>query len=138
MTLPTRSATDIPGSTYAGNTLGEQMARAIAARDGVHLRGLFTTPVVFRGVTPRRFFDAETAFDAVDSVVLGTWFDPARQITGIAEIECGSVGAVERVRYRFEALLDSGPASVEQVAYYTVADGRISAMRVVCSGYEPR
>ena len=62
-TQRTPSATD--------RSLGARMAQAVAANDVVALGALFSTPVVFRGVTPRRFGDAETPFGVVD-IVLGS------------------------------------------------------------------
>jgi len=65
MSRPTLSATE---------TLGTRLAAAIEVRDWLALRNLFATPVQFRAVTPRRFWDAETPSDVAD-IMLGTWFD---------------------------------------------------------------
>jgi hypothetical protein len=117
-------------------TLGVRMAQAIGARDASELSSLFTTPVVFRAVTPRRFWDAETPMGVVD-IVLGTWFDPTKTITRIAALESGVVGDVERVSYRIEVEMDGQPTVIEQVAYYSQQHGQISELRLVCSGFRP-
>ena len=132
MKQPTPSATD-----QASLSLGEQMATAIADRDAVRLRRLFATPLVFRAVTPRRFWDAETAVAVVDDVVLGTWFHPGTQVTGVTLLENDTVGDVQKVSYRMTVRRDGAEAVVEQVAYYTARDGAITEMRLVCSGFRP-
>jgi hypothetical protein len=112
------------------------MARAIADRDPNELRALFATPVVFRAVTPRRFWDAETAMGIVD-IALGTWFDPSKTIVGITFLETDIVGDVEKVSYRMSVELATGPTVIEQVAYYSQEQGLITQMRLVCSGFRP-
>ena len=43
----------------------------------------------------------------------------------------------DRVAWRFAVSTPDGPHLVEQQAYYSVTDGRISWMRVLCSGFRP-
>jgi hypothetical protein len=126
MRQPTRSAID--------SSLGAQMAYAIAAKDAAGLLALFSTPVTFRAVTPRRFWDADTPLGVAD-ITLGTWFGPGKRITGITSIGTDTVGDVQSVCYRLTVDLESGPSLIEQVAYYSEQDGRITHMRLVCSGF---
>jgi hypothetical protein len=112
------------------------MAQAIAAHDAAALRALFSTPVTFRGVTPRRFWDAETAVDVAD-IALGNWFGPDKTVTGILSIETDTVGSVQKISYRMAVDLPAGPSVVEQVAYYTEQNGQITHLRLVCSGFCP-
>ncbi len=127
MSRPTPSATE---------TLGVRLASAIEVRDRTALRNLFATPVQFRAVTPRRFWDAETPTDVAD-IVLGTWFDESKQITHVSLVEDDTVGEVSKISYRMSVDTESGPAVVEQVAYYRVEDDRITYVRLVCSGFHP-
>jgi hypothetical protein len=129
MKQPTRSATE--------PALGIQLAQAIAAQDAAALRTLFATPVTFRAVTPRRFWDAETAVEAVDDIVLGAWFGPGTTITGLTVLDSGTVADVEKVSYRMTLVREDGPAVVEQAAYFNSADGLITHLRLVCSGIRP-
>ena len=126
MNPPTRSATD--------RSLGAQLAHAIAAKDGDELRALFSTPVIFRGVTPRRFWDAEDPV-GVSDIVLGTWFGPDKTITELISIQTDTVGDVEKVSYRMLVDLEAGLSVIEQVAYYSEQDGQITHIRLVCSGF---
>ena len=100
------------------------------------LRGLLATPVTFRAVTPRRFWDAETAVGVAD-VILGRWFGPDKQVTDITSLATDCVGDVKKVSYRLAVDLESGPSVIEQVVYYTEADGKIVDLRLVCSGFRP-
>ncbi len=88
MPQPTRSATEL--------SLGEQLAHALAAQDAPRLRALFSTPLTFRAVTPRRFWDAETAVEVVDDIILGTWFGSGVTVTGIDDLESDEVADVHR------------------------------------------
>ena len=110
---------------------------AIAGHDTTALLGLLPTPVTFRAVTPTRFWDADTAIGVVD-IVLGTWFSPDRSITEVESLELSTVEHVARLDYRLAVETSSGPAVIEQVAYYTEQDGRIADLRLVCSGFLPR
>jgi hypothetical protein len=129
MTQPTPSA--------AGQaSLGVRMAEAVAQRDASTLCSLFATPVVFRAVTPRRFFDADIPMGVVD-IVLGIWFDPSKTVTGLTSVETDVVGDVERISYRIDVEMSSGPAVIEQVAFYSQEGDCITEMRLVCSGFRP-
>ena len=128
MRQPTPSATD--------RSLGADLAHAIANQDPRALRSLISTPVTFRAVTPKRFWDGETAVEVAD-VILGVWFGPDKRVTGISSVATGCVGDVQRVSYRLRVDLGSGPAVIEQVIYYSEADGQITDLRLVCSGFRP-
>ena len=128
MSPPTPSVTD--------RLLGIDLAHAIARQDAKALRSLISTPVTFRAVTPKRFWDAETAVEVAD-VILGVWFGPDKQVTDIASLETDSVGDVQKVSYRLRVDLESGPSVIEQVIYYSEADGKIVDLRLVCSGFRP-
>jgi hypothetical protein len=112
------------------------MAYAIAAKDAPALWALFATPVTFRAVTPRRFWDAETPVALAD-IVLGTWFGPDKTITDVPSVESETVGDVKKVSYRMTVHQQSGPSVIEQVAYYSEHDGQITHLRLVCSGFRP-
>jgi hypothetical protein len=128
MRRPTRSAIDGP--------LGTQLAYAIAAQDAAAFQALLSTPVIFRAVSPRRFWDAETPVEVAD-IMLRTWFGPDKTITAVTSIEAGTVGDVQKISYRMAVDLERGPSVIEQVAYYSEQDGQITHLRLVCSGFRP-
>ena len=128
MMQPTPSASD--------RSLGAQLAHAIAARDAETLTGLFSTPVTFAGVTPRRLWDADTPGGVTD-IVLGTWFSPDKRITDLISVDADTVGDVAKVSYRMAVDLQTGPSVIEQVAYYDEQDGLITNIRILCSGFRP-
>jgi hypothetical protein len=135
--LPGLPATGRPDAQTGDDvSLGERLAHAVAAKNEAALQALLSTPVRFRGVTPRRFWDAETAPGVVD-IVLGTWFGPDKSISGILSIETDLVADVQKVSYRLAVDLESGPSEIEQVAYFSQQQGKITDLRIICSGFRP-
>ncbi len=127
MSPPTRSATDAD--------LGAAFVDAVVAGDADRARRLFATAVDFRAVTPGRAWQADTAADVVDGIVLGTWFGPDRSPRRLLRVETDRVGDRAKVSYRMRVHGADGDSVVEQTAYFSVADGRICWMRLACSGF---
>lgn len=117
-------------------TLGERWVTAIAARDAAGLVALLTDDIDFRGLTPRKAWEATTPA-AVADVVLGTWFDDGVTIDALEEVTTDRVGDTDRVGYRFRTTTADGPHLIEQQAYYRDDGDRIGYLRIVCSGYRP-
>jgi hypothetical protein len=117
-------------------TLGERWVTAIAARDSGGLAALLTDDIDFRGLTPRKAWEATTPA-AVADVVLGTWFDDGVTIDRVEEVTTDAVGDTERVGYRFLTTTADGPHLIEQQAYYRGTGDAIGYLRIVCSGYRP-
>ena len=130
MTQPTMTA---PNTTAS---VGERLARSIAANDRSGLLGLLAPDLDFRAVTPSRCFELRSADEAVD-VILGRWFGGDRRIDAVERIETDVVVDCERVGYRFRATTPAGPSIVEQQAYVIADNGTITALRIVCSGFRP-
>jgi hypothetical protein len=108
---------------------------ALAAKDTQTLLRLFADDVTFRGLTPGRFWSADSPAQVVDEI-LYHWFEPTDFIESVEHLEVGSVVDRERVDYRFKVRNADGLFSVEQHAYFDVdADGRVSRMQVMCSGF---
>jgi hypothetical protein len=117
-------------------TLGEDFARALAAKDFDNVRRLLNPDVDFRGMTPNRVWEASHP-DALIDDVLRVWFEDSDQIDAIDQIETDSFADRERVGYRFTVTNPDGRFVVEQQAYLEERDGRIGWMRVMCSGFRP-
>jgi hypothetical protein len=117
-------------------TSGERWVAAIAVRDSAGLAALLTDDIDFRGLTPRKAWEATTPAEVVD-VVLGTWFDDGTSIDEVEEVTTDEVADTHRVGYRFRATTDEGPHLIEQQAYYRCEGEAISFLRIVCSGYRP-
>ncbi|MDE3064908.1 MAG: hypothetical protein KGJ36_04465 [Acidobacteriota bacterium] len=118
--------------------LGERFAFALGHRDAGALKALLAADVDFRGMTPGKTWEPSGADELVDEVLLGAWFEPTDRITEVVSVETGHVGQRRRVGYRFAVTNPDGDFLVEQQAYFDVADGQISWLRIVCSGYQPR
>jgi hypothetical protein len=117
-------------------TIGERFARALAAKDFDQVAGLLDPEVDFRGMTPSRFWEAGSPTQVVDDV-LKWWFEDQDVIEALVGLETGRVGDRDRVAWRLAVSTPDGPHLVEQQAYYSVSGGRISWMRVLCSGFRP-
>ena len=125
-------------SLMASVPAGERFARAIAAKDVPALLDVLEPDVDFRAMTPGRFWEAATAKQVVDDVVLGRWFEPSDRIDALESVESDTVADRERVVYRFHVTNSDGSFLVEQCAYYDVTDDdRIAWLRVMCVGYRP-
>jgi hypothetical protein len=117
--------------------IGEQLARAIAAKDAPTLCELLSPEVDFRGMTPGRFWEAQSASDVVNDIIFGHWFEPSDHIDDLQHVEHDMIGDRRRVGYRFLVTNDAGSFIVEQQAYFEVEEDRIRWLRVMCSGYRP-
>lgn len=114
---------------------GERYVDALASKDTAALLDLFAGNVVFRAMTPGRFWEARSPDDAVQQI-LYKWFEPTDLIEGVESFEAGVVVDRARVDYRFRVRNNDGLFAVEQRAYLELdGDGRISRMNVICSGY---
>lgn len=117
--------------------LGKAFAEALARKDFAEVTALLDPAVDFRGLTPGRGWEASGA-DAVLDVVLGHWFEDTDEIEQVVSLSTDAFADRQRVAYRFHVRNPDGRFVVEQQAYYTERDGRITWMRVLCSGFRPR
>ena len=115
--------------------LGEQFARAVAAKDHDRVRELLHPELDFHAMTPRRVWEADGPEDVV--AALATWFGAGDTIEGIDGLETDGFADRERVGYRLRVRNQDGLHLVEQQAYLTERDGRIGWLRIMCAGYRP-
>jgi hypothetical protein len=137
MSQQQRSATE--GAAADGGapvTAGERFARALAAKDSDALRALMADPIDFQALTPGRHWQASVPGEVVDGIVLGRWFDPGADIQGLEYLSQNRLPGREHVSYLLRVRNADGDHLVEQQAYYNSEDGRITWMRVLCSGYQ--
>lgn len=132
---------DDPGPTtdpdrIEAAAVGRDFAHALAGKDFDRVGELLDPDVDFRALTPNRFWEATGAVDVV-SEVLRRWLEDSDQIDELAALESGAVGDRGRVAYCFHGHNADGPFVVEQQAYFSVREGRIAWMRVLCSGFRP-
>lgn len=121
----------------SANEVGEVFVAALAAKDRNALVAVLSPDVDFRAMTPNRFWEADSAAAVVDDIVLGAWFEAEERIDGVDEIVHGRVADRHRVGYVLRVTTPDGEFVVEQQAYYAVAAGRITWLRVMCSGFRP-
>lgn len=134
MSLPLHSATDHETGDAAAKA-GERFARALAAKDSATLRSLIADTIDFQALTPGRHWQAATASEVVDQIVLGKWFEPDDDIQRLESVSTSQLPGREHVDYRLRVRNADGDHVVEQQAYYNTDGARITWMRVLCSGY---
>jgi hypothetical protein len=117
-------------------SLGASFAEALAAKDFERIRDLLHPEVDFRGLTPRRHWEASDPDQLIGSV-LREWFEDTDRIEELERLETDSFADRERVAYRFRVRNPEGLFRVEQQAYIGERDGRIGWMRTLCSGFRP-
>ena len=115
--------------------IGEDFARAVAAKDAARVRELLHPELDFRGMTPNRIWEATDPQGVVD--VLNLWFEPSDEIERIDVVETDSFADRQRVGYRLRVRNGDGLHLVEQQVYFSEEDGKIRWMRVMCSGVRP-
>lgn len=118
------------------DTIGRAFAQALGTKDFEAIHGLLDQAVDFRGLTPRRSWEASSSREVIDTI-LTIWFEDSDTLEEIESIRTDSIADREHVSYRFRGFNADGPFVIEQQAYYTEQDGRINWMRVLCSGFRP-
>jgi hypothetical protein len=73
----------------------------------------------------------------IDDVVLGTWFASCDSMELVEAAGTGAIGDRHGFSYRLRGTNGDGRFVIEQRAYADVADGKITWMRVLCSGFQP-
>jgi hypothetical protein len=117
-------------------TVGADFARALATKDFDRVRELMAPEIDFAALTPRRHWQAASP-DEVISTILRQWFEDSDEIEALEHLDHDVVSDRERVGYRFSVSNPDGRFLVEQQAYLAAQDGRITWMRVLCSGFRP-
>ena len=116
--------------------IGRDFAQALAARDPERLTEVLSPDVDFRALTPNRAWQTSTAQEFVTDV-LAAWFEENDHIDELLTLETVPIADRERVGYLIRGHNDAGPFVVEQQAYYEARGGRITWLRVLCSGFRP-
>lgn len=116
---------------------GARFAAALAAQDKARLRAVLADVVDFQGLTPGRHWQSSTNREVVDDVILGRWFGSGRDVQELCAVATGEVAGREHVAYRLRVRESGRDYLVEQQAYYQAEAGRISWLRILCSGYQP-
>ena len=115
--------------------IGQRFAEALAKKDAPGLLDLLDPEVDFMGLTPSRFWEASSATALVDDIILGAWFDADDHIDALEHVELGAVADRDRLTYLLRIRTPDGVFLVEQQAYFGAENGRISWLRILCSGF---
>jgi hypothetical protein len=115
--------------------LGEQFVDAVARKDHDRVRELLHPEIDFRGMTPRRVWEADGPDDII--ATLERWFEDEDVIESVEKVETDAFADRERVGYRFLVRNPQGLHVVDQQAYLSEVDGRIGWLRIMCAGARP-
>ncbi len=119
-------------------SIGEDFARAVAAKDATALGALVAPDVDFKGLTPGRVWEATTPAE-VTGVFFDHWFEASDTVEALVDVRTGAdVADTHHVSYRLDLVNDAGKQVAEQQAYYRTDGARITHLRVLCSGFRPR
>ena len=116
--------------------LGADFAQAFAAKDAARIRDLLHDEIDFRGLTPKRTWEASDP-DAVVEILLANWLEDSDDVEALEHVETGGLADRKRVGYRMAVTNPDGRFVFEQQAYIGEVEGRIGWMRVLCSGFRP-
>lgn len=113
-----------------------ELVEAVTERDFARVRRLLGEAIDFRGMTPRRIWEADGPDEVVR--VLREWLaDPERPIDRIDPTEPAVVQDTLRVGWLVHGRNADGPMAFEQQAYLREQDGRVVWLRVICTGQRP-
>jgi hypothetical protein len=70
-------------------------------------------------------------------VILGAWFEAGDAIERIELVQASRLGSRIRMGYRVRVSNAAGCFTVEQQALLDLTDGKITWLRVLCSGFIP-
>ena len=117
--------------------LGVRFAQALATKDTAAISSLLSAEIDFRALTPRKFWEA-TRPEEVLEILFDNWFEESDHIDELVDVSPGAdVEDTHEIGYRLAITNPDGSHTVEQQAYYRAEDGRISYLRVLCSGFRP-
>ncbi len=116
---------------------GDRFGAALAAKDAAALRAMFDDEVDFRAMTPNHTWEARTPATVIDDVILGAWFASSDTLQLVEAADTGMVGDRHGISYQLQGTNGDGRFVIEQRAYFDIAAGKITWMRVLCSGFHP-
>lgn len=101
------------------------------------MRRCLAEDIDFQALTPSRHWQATSAGEVVEDIVLGRWFQDGDRIQSLRSASDEPVVRRRRLVYELVVANADGEFLVEQQAYYQRGDdGRITWMRMLCAGYQ--
>jgi hypothetical protein len=116
--------------------IGSRFVAALAAKDADALKGLFQLDVEFRGLTPSESWEGSSP-STVAEVLFNNWIEPGDHVQEVLGYETEQISDRTRLRYRLKVETEGATYLVDQQGYFDTADGRITRMSLMCSGFRP-
>ena len=115
--------------------VGRRFLDALAVMDFDRIRSLFADDAKLQALVPDGLREEQGPAGIVSRFSLW-WSDLGAP--GLLASEPEPFHDLVRIRYTVTGVdPEDGPVEVEQQAYLAVADGKITAMNLVCSGFRP-
>jgi hypothetical protein len=114
--------------------VGERFVQALLAKDWTRVGSSVDPKIDFRALTPGMPWEATTRKELIEEV-FQQWFGPSDEIYEILAISTDRVVGRNRAVYRFRLRNPDGNYVCEQTAYYDQAEGRITNLRILCTGF---
>ena len=121
-----------------GRSVAQRFVDAIVAQDREGLLALMAPRVRMRGMAPGRTWDSSDAETLVDEVLLGDFFGPETEITGLTWSSTGHVQDINSASYQLQMRKDGVDLECVQHTFFDVEAGRIHGLHLLCSGFLPR
>ncbi len=120
--------------TRTAKEQGEDWIQAIIDQDFEDLTAICFPDIKSTLLLPKRIDQFENVTDLIQRVE--GWFDNYDSIEKV-ETRVALVGEKLAIFYRLMCYEDGMVSAIEQQIYCTVAEGRISQLRLLCSGFQP-
>lgn len=111
----------------------KEVVAALGARDFDGIAGRFTPDVRFSASLPREVLEASTPAGA--AAAFRDWYGDAEELQ-LLSFASDRLGKATTFAFRFRARKSRGWSVIEQAGACELADGRIAAMRLACTGFQ--
>jgi hypothetical protein len=125
------------GKASTGAAVARRLLDAIVTRDFDGLYAILAADVWLRALLPREIVETHSATAATD--VVRSWFGPHEAVE-VVSTEQHTVEGREFLAYSLLVRPDWAPDvwhAVEQSGYCRVADGRVTRLDLLCTGFFP-
>jgi hypothetical protein len=115
-------------------TADERYLKALAGKDFAAIRALLSADVTFRALIPSGLRQAKGADEA--TAMIQQWYADC-DVIEVLSVSTALVGDRNGVSYRLRVHENDAWYTVGQQVFYTVKDGKVIALDLLCSGFRP-
>jgi hypothetical protein len=116
------------------DSTGARFAKALAAKDFDQIATLLHPGIDFRALTPNQSWKARGPEEVIGDV-LRRWLEDGIELERLSDLRVEEFSNCQRVAYRLHGHDLDRPFLIDQQAYLEESEGRITWMRLLCSGF---